>query len=188
MLLLYLYLTIRIWIWRCYLYLSLISHHYLVYNVILHIHLPIAYRHTHCGETDEIIKARTSKSHSLACDFGLSRLYFTCNHHHPACISPFSWHPVYPCVDLYLVIYCNRSTDCMYPALFHCIQLYPYPHLAVSSGCIPLYLNVSHYLENGIWPNVHSGGGLTGSLVSPLRSLPRACVWRRAGLGARVIG
>jgi len=34
-------------------------------------------------------------------------------------------------------------------------------YLAVSSCicCIPLYLTVSHRLENGIWPKLHSRGG-----------------------------
>jgi len=75
-------------------------------------------------------------------------------------ISPY---PCIPCISLAtdsISIY--SAADLLYPAVSHCIQLYPYVsssiYLAVC--CIPKYLTVSHRLENGIWPKIHSRGGL----------------------------
>ena len=73
-------------------------------------------------------------------------------HLYPACILPYPWYPVYPCID-YISI--HFAADPLYPAVSHCIQLYPYV-----SSCIPLYLTVSHRLKNGTWPKIHSRGGL----------------------------
>jgi len=83
-----------------------------------------------------------------ACNFGISRLHFTL-YLYPACISPYPW---YLAISLYLAIMCTRSTvsRCIppyYPQLYLCV------YLTVSSCicCIPLYIIVSHRLENGIW-------------------------------------
>jgi len=81
-------------------------------------------------------------------------------HLYPACISngilgiPY---PVYPCICIDSIssyyLFCSRST------VFHTASSCIRTHLAVSS-CIPLYLTVSHRLENGIWPKMHSKGEL----------------------------
>jgi len=78
----------------------------------------------------------------LECIFWITRLFFTC-------IPPVSHRilgiPLYPSIYLHLAILQQ----------IHCIQLYPYV-----SSCIQLYLTIPHRLENGIWPKIHSRGGL----------------------------
>ena len=46
-----------------------------------------------------------------------------------ACISPYLW---YPAVFLYVCTSSNCAADPRYPAVSHCIQLYPYVSIAVS--------------------------------------------------------
>jgi len=73
-------------------------------------------------------------------------------------------------------------------------------YLAISSCicCIPLYLIVSHLLENGIWPKIHSRGGLKCQRIEiresvsiwPLHDIgipiPIICVeWPNRGLGKK---
>ena len=72
----------------------------------------------------------------------------------PACISPVSRLylavSMVSCVSLYRFYidpFCSRCT--VYPVVSHCIQLYP----TVSSCIIPLYLTVSHRLENEMAKN-----------------------------------
>jgi len=93
----------------------------------------------------------------------VSRLYLTL---YPACISPYPWYFVYPCIVSILYIYniylsILQQIHCipLYPTVSSCIRTY----LAVFS-CIPLYLTVSHRLENGIYsqkytPSRGAGGG-----------------------------
>ena len=98
------------------------------------------------------LHAHTQRSPPLACILGISRLYFTCT-------PPVSHHilgtPLYLYIDLYLAMLQQIHCIPLYPTASRCIRTY----LAVSS-CIPLYLTVSHRLENGIWPKIHSRGGL----------------------------
>jgi len=105
---------------------------------------------------------------------------------YPACISPVSC--LYltvslisrvspPCIEIYNHIFCNRSTvSCCISLLTvsSCIRTY----LAVSS-CIPLYLIVSHRLENGIWPKIHSRGGLLRKVLRTYVRSPRPYIWRK---------
>ena len=60
-------------------------------------------------------------------------------------------------------VFSHFAADPLYPAVSHCIQLYPYV-----SSCIQLYLLyriVSHRLENGIGPKLHSRGGLVWFVI-----------------------
>jgi len=62
---------------------------------------------------------------------------------------------MYLCIDSTLFILQQIHFIPLYPTVSSSIRTY----LTVSS-CIPLYLTVSHRLENGIWPKMHSRGGL----------------------------
>ena len=94
------------------------------------------------------LRVESTNSPPLACIFGMSCLYF-------ACMLPVSHHilgiPLYPCIELYLVILQQIHCIPLYPTVSSCIRTY----LAVSR-CIPLYLTVSHRLKNGIWHKIHS--------------------------------
>jgi len=96
------------------------------------------------------------------------------------CLSPYPW---YPAVSLYRSIYLSilQQIHCicilLYPTVSNCIRT----HLAVSS-CVPLYLTVSHRLEYGIWPKIHSSGGLTSTTLWPAR--PRRPVPRGLRIAA----
>jgi len=56
---------------------------------------------------------RDRVSPPLACIFGMFRLYL-----YPACISPYPWYPVYPCVDSISI---HFAADPLYPTVSDCI-------------------------------------------------------------------
>jgi len=43
-------------------------------------------------------------------------------HLYPACISPYPWYPVYPCIDLYLAILQQIHCISLYPTVSSCIR------------------------------------------------------------------
>jgi len=104
--------------------------------------------------------ARAQLGHSppLACICGISSLYFTGNPPHILGI------PLYP--SLYLAMSSHVAADPLYPAVSHCIQLY----VSSCTCCIPLYLTISHRLENGIWP-IYTPGEGSQRHVGPLITL-----------------
>jgi len=104
----------------------------------------------------------------LACIFGMPRLYFTC-------IPPVS-HGILgiPCIHS-ISISIHFAADPQYPAVSSCIRTY-----LAKSSCIPLYLTVSHRLENGIWPKIHSRGGLRSLRhTESTQNISRRRRWRR---------
>jgi len=100
--------------------------------------------------------ARSGARPPLECIFWIPRLYSTC-------IPPVSHRilgiPLYPCIYLHPAVLQQIHCILLYPAVSSCICT----NLAVSS-CIQLYLTVSHRLENGIRPKIHSRGGLVRAL------------------------
>jgi len=86
------------------------------------------------------------------------------SHLYTTCIPPVSYRilgiPLYSCICIYLHLTILQQIHCSIPLY---ISLYPAVPIRISCICIQLYpalyLTVSHRLENGIWPKIHSRGG-----------------------------
>ena len=79
-----------------------------------------------------------------------------------ACVRVYARVLVPPNLYIYIyTIYVRVYACVLVPPNLHIHTYYMHTYISSCICCIPLYLIVSHRLENGIYPRIHTSGGLT---------------------------